>query len=150
MNNTVKTIGIAVLSSIITIGGYHLLGLQGNNVIFSEASKPSLARLANYDGPAGVPGDFTYAAELSTPSVVHIKAKTTRTASQQRTIFDDFFGGESPFGQPRNQQQESSGSGVIITNDGFIATNNHVIEGATELEVVTSDHKSYTAKNNWY
>ena len=146
MNNTVKTIGIAVLSSIATIGGYHLLGLQGNNVIFSEASKPSLTRLANYDGPVGVPGDFTYAAELSTPSVVHIKAKSTRAASQQRTIFDDFFGGESPFGQPRNQQQESSGSGVIITNDGFIATNNHVIEGATELEVVTSDHKSYTAK----
>jgi serine protease Do len=146
MNNTVKTIGIAVLSSIATIGGYHLLGLQGNNVIFSEASKPSLTRLANYDGPAGVPGDFTYAAELSTPSVVHIKAKSTRSASQQRTIFDDFFGGESPFGQPRNQQQESSGSGVIITNDGFIATNNHVIEGATELEVVTSDHKSYAAK----
>ncbi len=146
MNNTVKTIGIAVLSSIATIGGYHLLGLQGNNVIFNEASKPSLTRLANYDGPAGVPGDFTYAAELSTPSVVHIKAKSTRSASQQRTIFDDFFGGDSPFSQPRNQQQESSGSGVIITNDGFIATNNHVIEGATELEVVTSDHKSYTAK----
>lgn len=146
MNNTVKTIGIAVLSSIATIGGYHLLGLQGTDVIFNEASKPSLARLANYDGPAGVPGDFTYAAELSTPSVVHIKAKSIRAASQQRTIFDDFFGGESPFGQPRNQQQESSGSGVIITNDGFIATNNHVIEGATELEVITSDHKSYTAK----
>jgi Do/DeqQ family serine protease len=146
MNNTVKTIGIAAISSIVMIGAYHLLGLQGNNVIFNEASKPSLARLANYDSPAGVPGDFTYAAELSTPSVVHIKAKTTRTASQQRTIFDDFFGGESPFGQPRNQQQESSGSGVIITNDGFIATNNHVVEGATELEVITSDHKSYTAK----
>lgn len=146
MNNTVKTIGIAVLSSIATIGGYHLLGLQGNNVIFSEASKPSLTRLANYDGPVGVPGDFTYAAELSTPSVVHIKAKSVRAVSQQRSIFDDFFGGESPFGQPRNQQQESSGSGVIITNDGYIATNNHVIEGATELEVVTSDHKSYTAK----
>lgn len=146
MNNTVKTIGIAVLSSIATIGGYHLLGLQGNNVIFSEASKPSLTRLANYDGPVGVPGDFTYAAELSTPSVVHIKAKSVRAVSQQRSIFDDFFGGENPFGQPRNQQQESSGSGVIITNDGYIATNNHVIEGATELEVVTSDHKSYTAK----
>jgi len=146
MNNTVKTIGIAVLSSIATIGGYHLLGLQGNNVIFSEASKPSLARLANYDGPAGVPGDFTYAAEISTPSVVHIKAKSVRAVSQQRSIFDDFFGGDNPFGQPRNQQQESSGSGVIITNDGYIATNNHVVEGATELEVVTSDHKSYTAK----
>ncbi|AFK03130.1 protease Do [Emticicia oligotrophica DSM 17448] len=149
MNSNLKTVGIAVLSSIATIGGFRMLGFGGNDVIFNEASKPSLARLANYDGPAGVPGDFTYAAELTTPSVVHIKAKSIRAVSQQRSIFDDFFGGDSPFGQfgqPRSQQQESSGSGVIITNDGFIATNNHVVEGATELEVVTADHKSYTAK----
>ena len=147
MNNTVKTIGIAVFTSIATIAGYKMLGFEGNDVIFSEASKPSVNRLANYDGPVGVPGDFTYAAELSTPSVVHIKAKSIRSVSQQRTIFDDFFGGENPFGQRGgNQPQESSGSGVIITNDGYIATNNHVVEGATELEVVTSDHKSYTAK----
>ena len=147
MNNTVKTIGIAVFTSIATIAGYKMLGFEGNDVIFSEASKPSVNRLANYDGPVGVPGDFTYSAELSTPSVVHIKAKSIRSVSQQRTIFDDFFGGENPFGQRGgNQPQESSGSGVIITNDGYIATNNHVVEGATELEVVTSDHKSYTAK----
>jgi serine protease Do len=147
MNNTVKTIGIAVFTSIATIAGYKMLGFEGNDVIFSEASKPSVNRLANYDGPVGVPGDFTYAAELSTPSVVHIKAKSIRSVSQQRTIFDDFFGGDNPFSQRGgNQPQESSGSGVIITNDGYIATNNHVVEGATELEVVTSDHKSYTAK----
>lgn len=147
MNNTVKTIGIAVFTSIATIAGYRMLGFEGNDVIFSEASKPTVNRLANYDGPVGVPGDFTYAAELSTPSVVHIKAKSIRSVSQQRSIFDDFFGGENPFGQRGgNQPQESSGSGVIITNDGYIATNNHVVEGATELEVVTSDHKSYSAK----
>ena len=146
MNNTVKTIGIAVFSSIATIAGYRMLGIEGKDVIFNEASSPSINRLANYDGPVGVPGDFTYAAELSTPAVVHIKAKSSRTASQQRTIFDDFFGGESPFGNPRGQGQESSGSGVIITSDGYIATNNHVVEGADELEVVTSDHKSYKAK----
>jgi serine protease Do len=146
MNNTVKTIGIAVFSSIATITGYKMIGFEGRDVIFNEASKPSINRLATYDGPAGVPGDFTYAAELSTPSVVHIKAKSTRSASQQRTIFDDFFGGNSPFGQPRNQEQESSGSGVIISADGYIATNNHVVEGSTELEVVTSDHKTYAAK----
>jgi hypothetical protein len=114
----------------------------------AKPSSPSINRLANYEGPAGVPGDFTYAAELSTPSVVHIKAKSSKMVSQQRTIFDDFFGGDSPFGSPRgqNQAQESSGSGVIITADGYIATNNHVVEGADELEVVTSDHKSYKAK----
>jgi serine protease Do len=87
MNNTVKTIGIAVFSSIATIAGYRMLGLEGKDVIFNEASSPSINRLANYEGPVGVPGDFTYAAELSTPAVVHIKAKSSRAASQQRTIW---------------------------------------------------------------
>lgn len=148
MNNTLKTIGIALASSIVTIGGYRMLGLEGKDVIFNEASAPSINRLANYTGGGAVPGDFTYAAELSTPSVVHIKAKSSRMVRQQRSIFDDFFGEDSPFGMPRggSQQQESSGSGVIISADGYIATNNHVVEGADELEVVTSDHKSFKAK----
>ncbi len=149
MNNTLKTIGIALASSIVTIGGYRMLGLEGKDVIFNEASTPtSINRLANFPGGGAVPGDFTYAAELSTPSVVHIKAKSSRMVRQQRSIFDDFFGDDSPFGMPRggSQQQESSGSGVIISNDGYIATNNHVVEGADELEVVTSDHKAYKAK----
>ena len=148
MNNTVKTIGIAVFSSIATIAGYRMLGLEGRDVIFNEASKSSINRLANYGVPSGVPGDFTYAAELSTPTVVHIRAKSSKSSPQQRNILEDFFGGDSPFGNPRgqNQPQESSGSGVIITADGYIATNNHVVEGADELEVITSDHKSYKAK----
>ncbi|MFD2520293.1 Do family serine endopeptidase [Emticicia soli] len=148
MNNTLKTIGIALASSIVTIGGYRMLGLEGKDVIFNEASAPSINRLANYTGSGAAPGDFTYAAELSTPSVVHIKAKSSRMVRQQRSIFDDFFGEDSPFGMPRggSQQQESSGSGVIISADGYIATNNHVVEGADELEVVTSDHKSFKAK----
>lgn len=149
MNNTLKTIGIALASSIVTIGGYRMLDLDGKDVIFSEAtSSTAINRLANFPGGGAVPGDFTYAAELSTPSVVHIKAKSSRMVRQQRSIFDDFFGDDSPFGMPRggNQQQESSGSGVIISNDGYIATNNHVVEGADELEVVTSDHRSYKAK----
>jgi len=146
MNNTVKTVGIAVFCSIATLATYRMLGFEGRDVIFSESAGSSINRLANFNGPAGAPGDFTYAAEISTPSVVHIKAKAVRAMAQQRSIFDDIFGEMNPFGQPRSQAQESSGSGVIITNDGFIATNNHVVEGATELEVVTSDHKSYAAK----
>jgi len=146
MNNTVKTIGIAIASSIITIGGYRMLGLEGKDVIFNEASTPSINRLANYTGIAGAPGDFTYAAELSTPSVVHIKAKSSRSVRQQRSMLDDFFGDDNPFSGPRSQQQESSGSGVIISSDGYIATNNHVVDGADELEVVTSDHRSFKAK----
>jgi serine protease Do len=146
MNNTLKTVGIAFLSSVATIAGYRMLGLENRDVIFNEATSPSLTRLANFTG-AGVPGDFTYGAEVSTPSVVHIKAKAVRQVRQRMpSIFDDFFGGDDFFGTPRNQQAESSGSGVIISTDGYIATNNHVVEGAEELEVVLSDKKAYKGK----
>ena len=146
-NSTLKTIGIAALSSVVTVFGYNKLGLNERDVIFNESSSPALARLANLpSAPSGVPGDFTYAAEISTPAVVHIKATATRAVRQQMpSIFGDLFGMDDMFGGPRSQQQESSGSGVIITNDGYIATNNHVVEGAEELEVVLSDKKSYKA-----
>ncbi|MFT7484068.1 MAG: serine protease Do [Oceanospirillaceae bacterium] len=79
-----------------------------------------------------------------------MKASATRQVRQQRlpSVFEDFFGGEDFFGQGQggNQQQQSSGSGVIISSDGYIATNNHVVEGADELEVITSDNKSFMAK----
>jgi serine protease Do len=149
MNQTAKTVVIALASSVVTLAGYHFIGKSNvKDVIFKEAGgNNSIARLANFEGAGGVPGDFTYGAEVSTPGVVHIKATAVRQVrQQQRSIFDDFFG-EDFFGMPRgNQQAESSGSGVIITADGYIATNNHVVEGAEELEVITSDKKIYKGK----
>ena len=149
MNNNLKVVGIAVLSSIATIGGYKMLGLEQKDVIFSESKTPSIARLTDF--APGTPGDFTYAAEVSTPSVVHIKATAVRSVRQRSNPFEDFFGGggmDDFFGQGggRSQSQESSGSGVIISADGYIATNNHVVEGAEGLEVILSDKKSYKAK----
>lgn len=145
-----KTSVVAVLSSVATIVGYKTLGLDEKDVILNESkSSAGIGRLTNFNGAPDAPGSFTYAAELSTPAVVHIKAKSVRTVRQRvPSIFDDFFGmgDDDIFGVPRNQEQESSGSGVIITSDGYIVTNNHVVEGADELEVITSDKQSYPAK----
>ncbi len=149
MNQTAKTVVIAIASSVVTLAGYHFIGKSGvKDVVFKESGEnSSITRLANFGATAGVPGDFTYGAEVSTPGVVHIKATAIRQArQQQRSVFDDFFGDDF-FGMPRgNQPSESSGSGVIISAEGYIATNNHVIEGAEELEVITSDKKIYKGK----
>lgn len=97
--------------------------------------------------------DFTPAATTATPAVVHIKTRTKAkqvTAQQRpRSPFSDFFGddfGDFFGGGPRvTPEQRASGSGVIITQDGYIVTNNHVINGADEINVTLANKKSYKA-----
>jgi len=97
--------------------------------------------------------DFTVAAELSVHAVVHVKTKTPIKQQQfggfQNDPFFEYF-----FGRPQEQQsqpkeapmQEGVGSGVIISNDGYIVTNNHVIEGSSEIEVTLNDKRTFNAK----
>lgn len=107
-------------------------------------------------GGSGTPGpvDFESAAASTTPAVVHIKTKTnpTQTSNQQKKrspfgdifgddIFDDFFGGPNS-----NRPQMASGSGVFVSSDGYIVTNNHVVDGADEVTVTMSNKKQYKAK----
>ncbi len=147
---------IAVLSSAVTLAAYNILGFSNPNrdVIFNEASMPTITgRLASLTGNGtAAPGDFSYAAEAATPMVVHIRTTMTRTVRQQQMpdIFREFFGDEFPGGggggQPRRQQGQASGSGVIISKDGYIVTNNHVVQDADEVEVLMTDKRSFKAK----
>ena len=86
---------------------------------------------------------FVSAAALSTPCVVHIKTRI-QIMVQYQDPFLGFFG--SDFYRPRTHNQESSGSGVIISSDGYIATNYHVIQNATEIEVTLRNKNNYKAK----
>ena len=143
---------MAILSSAITLAAYNLLGFNNRDVIFNESSPiPTMTgRLASLPGgPNAVPGDFSTAAEAVTPMVVHIRTTMTRTVRQQQVpdIFREFFGDD--FGgqrQPRRQQGQASGSGVIISKDGYIVTNNHVVQDADEVEVIMTDKRSFKAK----
>ena len=86
--------------------------------------------------------DFTFAAENAVSSVVHVQV-TKKGTKRAYSIFDFFFGYGGQMPAPK---QSSTGSGVIIKPDGYIVTNNHVIEGADEISVTLYNKKSYTAK----
>jgi Do/DeqQ family serine protease len=89
--------------------------------------------------------DFTYAAESAVDAVVFVKV-TIKTTQQYNIdpFFRFFFGDQFPQAQEREQQ--GSGSGVIIRQDGYIVTNNHVVQGASKIEVTMNNNKTYEAK----
>ena len=96
--------------------------------------------LADTDYP-----DFTYAAENAVEAVVYVEV-TVQSRSQYQTIdpfFRFFFGDE--YSQPRSREQKGSGSGVIIRQDGYIVTNNHVVQDATNITVTLNNNEQYTA-----
>ena len=93
--------------------------------------------------------NFVTAAELALPTVVHIKTSATQRAEpdfQQDPFFNFFFGQpQGNFGQGRQNKVMSAGSGVIVSQDGYIVTNNHVVENAETIEVTLNDKRTYVA-----
>jgi len=89
--------------------------------------------------------NFVGASESSVNSVVHITTKVVKTTFQ-RDVFSEFFYGPGAGGQEFKRYGEGAGSGVIVTADGYIVTNNHVIEDASEVEVTLNDNRKYKAE----
>ena len=102
-------------------------------------------RLASYNGTNAQPVDLTAAAEASVHAVVHIRStqlSRTQTVQDMPDIFDFFFGdGRGQQRQVQTQPRVGFGSGVIISKDGYIVTNNHVVEGADEIVVKLNDER---------
>ena len=90
--------------------------------------------------------DFTYAAENAVQAVVYVKV-TIKSQQQQQYIdpFFRFFFGDEGMGGMGGRERQGSGSGVIIRQDGYIVTNNHVVSGATKIEVTLNNNKTYEA-----
>lgn len=101
--------------------------------------------------PVAVPFDFTEPSERAMPAVVHISAKAESTASRSRrnepyNPFREFFGEDFFFGNPFRGPKAGTGSGVIYTSDGYIITNNHVVDFASTIEVTLYDNRKFPAK----
>lgn len=156
--NVLYIVLIAVVSSIVTLLGYNVASKNKVNILDRSESSTTSEEIGVYSNSFnqdknvvltnlmtsdGYP-DFTEAAERSVDGVVHVKTKTL-SSQQYINPFDFFFGfGERGPSMPR--EQVGFGSGVIISKDGYIITNNHVVEKANEVSVSLNDNREFVAK----
>jgi serine protease Do len=144
-----KKIGLIVLAAFIggaaSIGAYKFLERNDNGMSIEEKQHMLFANNPSKVSSAGSL-DFVQAAAAVSPAVVHIRTTFNTSGSSEGTPFDmmeEFFGGG---GRRSRMPRAASGSGVILTSDGYIVTNNHVVENSQKVEVVLSDRRKVIAK----
>lgn len=148
MKKILGFIGMSVLGGILTLGGYKIF--FDEPVIIQRSESPKIEAFQTNFNPAyntnstaidAATIDFTLAAEKSLNAVVHVKNTAIRT--QVNPFAEYFFGNGSG---TRKFEQVGTGSGVIISSDGYIVTNNHVIDSANEIEITLNNKKKYKAE----
>jgi len=157
MKKIISYVFAGMVGGLITIIGnvYFVNTLHNRDMttIKSESLAQSVRNINVAPMANAVPIDFTEAAQRGMPAVVHIKSTASPKKGQRPSDpfsfffgegFEDFFGGGSPFGGMGPRQ--GTGSGVIYSDDGYIVTNNHVIEFADEIEVTLFDDRKFAAK----
>ena len=136
---------MAVLGAVIALLAYSRIVEKPQPIRLSDSSgirmEDASAILTSYVQQGGQV-DLTYAAGMAVHAVVHVRTKTVMGAQATNPILEFFYG--ERYRQPR--EVRGYGSGVIITADGYIITNNHVIEKADEVEIKLNDNREFTAK----
>ena len=143
MKKTITTLGIAILGGVITLAGYKAIIESPQEIVqVSEMQSPLKTIQTNYTptviNSTSGPTDFTEAAAKTVHAVVHVKNTAIRT---QQNPYAQLFGRNGT----RKFEQVGTGSGVIISPDGYIVTNNHVIEGASDIEITLNNRKKLKA-----
>ncbi len=145
---------VSAFSAITAVGSYHYFLAPKQTIQVVENTPARYAAYSAAGKDAVQPIDMRYAASAATPTVVHIKStykaqKLSKKDGDQamKDLFGDefyhYFQGPNPY---RSQAQVATGSGVIVSEDGYIVTNNHVVENADEIEVALHNNKTYKAK----
>lgn len=162
MNSILKTsliaCGVAVLSASATVFAFGVK--SGDRNVIPSFSEPGAFYTVAH-APAQEPSDFVTAAESTVNGVVSIKSYATPRGYGNQSysesspftdpLFEFFFGGGGRRQQPQRRQSEPAqrqtglGSGVILSADGYIVTNNHVVDGAERLEVTLNDNRNFNA-----
>ena len=144
MKKYLVTFLIAVVGGVIAIGVYKITENDNEKVFVQQQQIPIYKTNQKADKQIIAP-DFGAAAEQTIHAVVHVKTQYER----KNSVYDLFFGFGNPFySNPHSQQNTpimASGSGVIISESGYIATNNHVVHQANYIEVTLNDKRTYTA-----
>lgn len=145
------TIWFAVLIFTVQIGGINCSDKKSGTGILDRNSSPTVSAVvqspkgnsqSSIDNPAKGVGDFVSASKAAIPAVVHIKTTYSQASSRSPNSFRPLFGPPSRGSVPIM----GSGSGVTISADGYIATNNHVIENASSIQVIYPDRREFSAK----
>jgi serine protease Do len=144
-----KKIGLILIAALVggasAIGAYKLLERNTNGMTLAERQNVLFANNPIKISSAGTV-DFIQAASAVSPAVVHIRTtfkSSERNSDSPFDMMEEFFGGGGMRGMaPR----AASGSGVILTPDGYIVTNNHVVENSSKIEVILSDRRKVEAK----
>ncbi len=136
----------AIVGGLVVVFGTQLMQTPNKEIVEYVPSQTTPYTLTSFTTSAGQQTDFTYAAEITVHGVVHVKTKAMVTQREYmfgNPLFEYFFG---PQNRGRQRPVTGSGSGVIISKDGYIITNNHVIDGADSIEVVLNDKRTFDAK----
>lgn len=140
MKTWTRLLVASLLGGALALGGYKLFFEPADTIAAISPIPTTNFVHTNFNNkPLGEETDFTEAANKTVHAVVHVMNVTV--ARQPRNLMEYYYGG----GQEKKLLQ-GTGSGVIITPDGYIVTNNHVIKGATEIQVTLNNNKTYKAK----